>query len=237
MYEHSKKNDQGGFDLNKWMQDMRLALGILDSVESDEFRKSLGVFRKDEELNAHEKKQRSYIASVSYLEGFDTRLQLLSSFANRMEERDKEKRKIDLQNEGREGSPGSRKDNKVEHVFATILNGIRSALEVTQRFTNNPKEIDGLSPKLQQNFKNNFITPVQARNLVMRAILHIKKQGWDKSSEQMRELWERKSEWVADNSGENTNWSGGGELLGVMLGSAEKPWNPFVELEPLKPRE
>ncbi|KKS84979.1 MAG: hypothetical protein UV59_C0012G0072 [Candidatus Gottesmanbacteria bacterium GW2011_GWA1_43_11] len=138
----------------------------------------------------------------TYQESFDDRIKLSISFANK---------KVP--------------EEKVEHVFGTVLNGIKSAYEVHLNLVNIQK-VTGGNPELLASFKKNAVDKISAKRLVIRDINLIGATDWPNTMGEMKEIWRRPS--VKDPR-PDVLWSGGGQQLAEMLGEVDKPFDPFID--------
>lgn len=186
-------------DIQAWIGEMTAALHVIEAFEQDE----LEEFEKMQDL-----KTKKLVSEMSYFESFDYRLLLLAKFANK-----KVKDRPEV--------------NKVEHVFSTILNGIRSAIEVNAEFKEDPEKFNQMSEVLRNKFEKNRLDVDSGKKLVIRAIKYIKTLGWGDSLRQMYFIWNKASERDPASSDGKVAWSGGGQELARTLGSTEDPWNPF----------
>lgn len=209
-------------EIKNWQESALAALRIIENLEDEEFEAAIQKATDAtlaKQLEA-ERQIRKDISVQKYSESFEARLILLANFANREQMPD-----------------------KVEHIFSTILNGVRSAVEIDSEFIQNPKKFDEMKPALRERFAKNRITVQEGRHLILRAvkfILALKNSGhsgWDKAPKELMEIWDKQSKLYPDPSRPTIAWSGGGELTAMTLGENGNKFDPFVYFGLREPRQ
>ena len=185
-------------ELKGWELRFQTAWNVLTKFDKTLFEEILDKADQEDERTVRQR-----LKEKSYKESFGDRLQLLVNYAER-----------------------NKLPDKVEHVFATILNGIKSGLEADRALREAESTGKSFPPRLAEQLKKSRLSKEEAKSLVIQAMRFIGGQPWSGSWTEMMRIWDKESEWRSLE--DKVLWTGGGQLLSSLLGEEGKSWDPFV---------